>query len=642
MSIIVSMKQKTYHCGTLSYTQAALIAVFAWMLWGDFCFTLMDTIVNSTLPLKLKALNAPNWLIGMILSAIPNILGMTVCPYISFKSDRYRSKWGRRIPFILWTIPFLCLSLLLLGWSDHISLLLQKHVLILSNICPATLTIALIGVFMALFQFFNMFVSSVFWYLFNDVIPPQFLARFVGLFRIVGIAAGAFYNYFVFRFAESNMREIFTGAAILYFIGLGMMCLRVKEGEYPPLEGENADENKGLSGIKIFFNECFKDKFYWLIFTFSSFLTISTTIGLFNVFFYREMGLTLDNIGKFSAITGIAALLAMYFTAIFVDRWHPLRTFMYLCIFSVVGYLMNWVWVFVTLPGNYYFWLCLGIGLISAFQYALTTACGLPLFMRLFPKSRYGQFCSAMVIVRSFCCIVAGLASGLFIDLMKWFFNGSDFAYRFNFIWLAGFTAGTAVFGVWMYIYWHRLGADRNYHPPAPWSPSGREEMEIVPSVGPQLRWLKLSLRLFNAIMALSVFGLPFLMWWMYHKGAMFAFRWYAILIVPLSLLAWLFWKLVEKSIYRDVSRFMERVKLHNGIPHHGVMMVFSIKFLLVLPIVAAQVIISIYLCIESGAVIFGLANVVNNFLLAGCVWILCRVERGRSITLDVLPGKNG
>jgi hypothetical protein len=233
-----SASAKTYRCGTLTYTKFGLAALFSWLLWGDFCYTMMESVVPSIVPLKLKDLNCPNWIMGMILTTIPGVLAIAVCPWVSFKSDRYRSKWGRRIPFIIWTLPFLCISLALLGWSDSISGFLQGNSTFLLQFAPTTVTIAVIALFLAMFQFFNAFVNSVFWYLFNDIVPPQFLARFLGIFRIVGAGAGALYNYFIFQYAETNMREIFTGAAILYFIGFGIVCFMVKEGEYPPVEGE--------------------------------------------------------------------------------------------------------------------------------------------------------------------------------------------------------------------------------------------------------------------------------------------------------------------------------------------------------------------------------------------------------------------
>ena len=33
---------KLFRAGTLTYTKAALFSLFAWLLWGDFCFVLME------------------------------------------------------------------------------------------------------------------------------------------------------------------------------------------------------------------------------------------------------------------------------------------------------------------------------------------------------------------------------------------------------------------------------------------------------------------------------------------------------------------------------------------------------------------------------------------------------------------------
>jgi MFS family permease len=585
----------------------------------------MEAVVPSILPLKLKALGVPNLVMGLILTTIPAALNMTICPYVSFKSDRYRSKWGRRIPFIVLTMPFLCLSLVLIGFTDSISVFLQKYV----DIAPVTLTIALIGLFMAVFQFFNMYVGSVFWYLFNDVVPAQFLARFVGTFRIVAAGGSAVYNYFVFKYAESHMREIFLGAAALYLIGFSIMCVMVKEGEYPPVEGEADKDNKGWGGLRTFFAESFSHKFYWLFFLFTSFLTVVGAVGTFNIFFQRDMGLTLDDIGKYNAIIGVVSLVAIYFTAIFVDRWHPLRVFMALCVFAVPGYLMSWVWGFVTLPAVYFFWLFMGSGLVSAFQSALSGACGLPLMMRLMPKSRYGQFCSAQALVRSFCFMVSGAAAGAYIDVVKWFCGGSDFAYRFMFVWMTFFGVITAWLGIWVYILWRRMGGDEHFQAPAPWSPSQKEELDYVPFVGPQKYWLSLALHLFHAVMILSVAGIPVLLWWMRRAGADMAFKWTLILILPLSILTWFCWWRLEYKIRQRMEIYFSPSGGESGItvPHHGVLVVVSVKFLLALSLWMAKVVVAVNYKMELGAVVFGAANVITNFLLIASVAVLCRVE---------------
>ena len=93
------------------------------------------------------------------------------------------------------------------------------------------------GVLLALFQTANMVVASIYYYLFNDVVPSHLLSRFLALFRAVGTLAGFVFNRYVFGMAESHTRHIFISAALLYGVGFLLMCWRVKEGEYPAPAG---------------------------------------------------------------------------------------------------------------------------------------------------------------------------------------------------------------------------------------------------------------------------------------------------------------------------------------------------------------------------------------------------------------------
>ncbi len=626
---------KTFHCGTLTYTKLGLVGLFAWLLWGGFCFTLMESVEPRVLPLKLKSLGCSNWLMALIMTSAPGVLNMTICPYISFKSDRYRSKWGRRIPFIASTMPFLCLCLVLIGWGDEFSVLLQRHSQFAQQFAPATVTIALISFFVVMFAFFNMFVGSVFYYLFNDVVPPQFLGRFFGYFRIVGNAAGAIFNYFIFRYAESHMREIFTGAAILYFVGFTLMCLMVKEGKYPPITEEKAKQNKGFSGIRTFFKESFGDSFYWLMFLANSTTAIGGCIGTFMVFFNKDMGLSLDQMGKLGAIGMVVSIVAVYFFAVFIDRWHPLRITVYLSIFSTIGALMGWVWIFVSLPGNVFFWLSLSGVLTAAFQTGLSNAGSMPLLMRVFPQSRFGQFCSARALIQSLCVIVFSILAGLYIDVVRYFCHGSDFAYRWIFAWTTVCMLAYTGFSILVYVKWYQLGGDAHFHPPASWNENKHEEIPIVTTVGPQTRWLKIAMWVFDGIMALSALGIPCLMVWMKHEGLMRAFWWHGWLLLPLSLGIWAYWGLIRKSILRDMARVRANEPLRNGIPHHGVILVMGIKYLVVQLVWIGQVVVTVNMKLESSAIVFTLASLIVDVMLVGAIHLLCRIERGYSTTLD-------
>ncbi len=112
------------------------------------------------------------------------IVNATLCPVVSFRSDRYRSP---------------------------IATFLAKHGIV-SDARFAALIVC--GVFTVGFQFFRMFVASVYDCLFNDVVPHGLLGRFLAAFRVVGTLSSSLFSIFFFPHAETHFTEIFTGAAV--------------------------------------------------------------------------------------------------------------------------------------------------------------------------------------------------------------------------------------------------------------------------------------------------------------------------------------------------------------------------------------------------------------------------------------------
>ena len=302
------------------------------------------------------------------------------------------------------------------------------------------------------------------------------------------------------------------------------MCLVLKEGQYPPVD-EAKSQSRGLAGLKTFFAETFSHKFYVYRFLCTSFTAAAAAIGVFNIFFNQEMDLNYDQIGKISAVGAVAVIAATFFAAVFIDRWHPLRICTYAAVFSVIN--SAWVWIFVTLPGDYSFWVSIGGGVVAAFLNALVGVSDLPCLMRIFPQSRFGQFCSAQAMLRSVCTIIAGVLAGVFVDAAKLVLNryGENFAYRLNCVWVTVFTAISAYFLIKVYREWNRLGGDAQFHPPAPWSKDGVEKMNVSETTKPERRWLKVALYCFDGALLLPIVAIPLMMWWMYVKEQMFAFR---------------------------------------------------------------------------------------------------------------------
>ena len=447
---------RQYRVGTLTYTTGSLVVLFGWLLGGDFCFHLMESIFPSVLPIMLNQLSAPNWLVGLFITTIPSILNATVCPAISFISDRHRGPLGRRIPFILYTIPFLCAFLILIGQARNISGWLVRTGVFQDEIAVA---LVLIGVFVVGFQFFNMFVASVYYYLFNDVVPRQFLGRFLAAFRLAGVLASSAFYFFIFPHAETNAPYIFLGVALLYGVVFAVMCFRVKEGEYPEAEPFRG-ENPILSGLKAFFQEGYTQRYYWLFYLTVAFWAMATTGNVFLIFFAKSVGLTIEQFGLYTGGAAILAAVLLLPCGALSDKFRPIRTL--LLSTSLLAGLSLLPLVFLVFPieaGKAFPVWCVVFGL-SVPVTALFFASEMPIYMQLLPREKYGQFCASTSLVRSVAAMIAGVSCGLFLDGARGFTKSPDEAYRYLPIWFSVFQ-GLSAMCLWLlYREWKRRGGD--------------------------------------------------------------------------------------------------------------------------------------------------------------------------------------
>lgn len=459
-----------YRAGTLTYTRSALGRLYFWLLWGDFCYFMVETVVPSIIPLKFKHLGASNFLMGLVLMTIPRIISSTLNPVISFKSDRFRSRWGRRIPFIVATMPFLVLCFLGIAFVEEISRLLYTVFPSLGSLFPpAVVTIAVLSVFLIAFDFFNSFVGSVFWYLFNDVVPEVFLARFMSWFRMVIMVTGVVYNWLVFKHAETNYREIFVGAALLYLFGFGAMCLKVKEGEYPP-PPENEDGRRGpVSSIKTYVKECMTLPHYWYLFLVAMMGSIAGSCRMFLIFFQtRSMGLSLEMVGWLGIAGAVSCFVFVPVSGWLADRFHPIRVVLLGMGLAQLTIPIDFIWLFWK-PGPWtYFYFAMVQSVFLGCPIAmLIQMMDPPLLMRIFPRERYGQFCSAKAMLGTIVGIFSGALGGVYLDILTkaW---GERTAYCLIPLWNFVFSGLALFFMTRLYFSWQRYGGDKSYTPPVP------------------------------------------------------------------------------------------------------------------------------------------------------------------------------
>lgn len=430
-----------YHVGTLHYTKFGLFIVFTWMLWGDFCFTMMERVIPKILPLQMKSMGASNASINLLVGSIPAVMNMIITPIVSVKSDRYRSPRGRRIPFLLWPTPFVTLFLILIGYTPQLEGVL--HRLSPNLISPNKLALLMLGAFMVLFQFFNMFVASVYYYLFNDVVPSAFLGRFVALFGIVASGAEFCFNLLVFPYAETHGSQIYLTLGILYFLAFFFMCRYVKEGEYPPPPAETAREGL-IDTLRSYFRECFGKPFYLLIFGRMAFWQMGMTAGTFVTFFGKDLGLDLTQIGRINAANLLVMTIVLYPMGALVDRLHPVR--MHLLALLLIPAISLCFFFFARS-----YWSFMLLSVLIAPAMALMSASMFPLINSVFPKDRFGQFCSAQALLVAVAIMAGSYLAGEFMDLVK--------DYRFLYVWMSVFQACAAACMLGACVIWrHNAG----------------------------------------------------------------------------------------------------------------------------------------------------------------------------------------
>ncbi len=163
------------------------------------------------------------------------------------------------------------------------------------------------ALFWMLFEFSATIANAVYVALINDVVPQEVLGRFFGLFRALSLVAGIISPTGTWGKAETAYVWIFLGIGAIYGIGVTLMCLKVKEGEYPPQLPMDSGRNiRGfLQAAKNYFVECFGNTYYWWLF--GSFTLAAVGIGgpvnLFSVFFAKSVHMDLNLFGNCLALT---------------------------------------------------------------------------------------------------------------------------------------------------------------------------------------------------------------------------------------------------------------------------------------------------------------------------------------------------
>ncbi len=598
---------------------------------GFISYNFVICCVGSAVTLKLKDLGASAKTIALIMTTISSVFNLTICPVVSFKSDRYRSKWGRRIPFILGSMPMFALAILLLAFSDDLGGLSARLLAPWCAASPASFTIAVIGIIMVMYYFFYMIVGSIIYYVYNDVIPEQFLSRAVAAVSIGTSIVGFLFNLLLFRYSLSHFKWILIAAAVVYVVGITAMCLGIKEPEYPAPDEVEKPSSSRLKGIRTFLQESFSHPFYLFNFIAEATGAIALAIGNFTLFFFMFMGLSLEAIGRQNAIVNVVGTVLAFAGAAclspLVDRFHAMRMNSYLHIFMPLVFAANLKWIFIRPPAQVIVLSMLFICIAKIYYTKILALSAMPRLFRTYPKSRFGQFASAGAMLRSILVLIFSIIAGVVVDFLRYQLKMGDEAFVYIAVWEVFWYVVSAFFTFVVYRLWIKLGADSGYRAPAPWSP---EKFEELPQSEVQLpsytvwKWIALC---FDLIYLITFAGTLFFLW---RSPANFDDAGKILLFgaLPVSIVAGGYYLFCRKSIFRNFACLRQGLPMTSGIPHHIVMIIFLVNQLVMTGASIWQTVICQPTDPVSAAKLW-LFESVTALAIAAIIHLCCRMEKG-------------
>jgi MFS family permease len=444
-----------WRAGSLTYTTGGLAGLFFWLLWGDFSFFLKERSVTPAMQLLLHRLDASNLLVGTLLVSVPAAIGFVVVPIVGYRSDRHHGGRGRRIPFLIPPIPVTLVAMAGLAFSPQIGRSVHR---LLGGWSPgenASELIALAGSW-ALFEVCTGISNSVFLSLITDVVPGAVIGRFFALFRMVSLGAGMIFFYDLFGRVERHTTGVFLGIGAVYCVGFTAMCLRVREGSYPPpppAGPRGPPVGRFLAGARTYCRDCFSAPYYrWVFLSYGLAGMASVALNSFYVLYAKSLGMGMATLGKYGAAQLLVSLLQAYPVGWLSDRFHPLR----LTIVSLVLLAVATAVAFLTVHDGPTFGIALvACGSLTGFW--LTSSSSLPAV--LFPRQKFAVLNSARLTAGSVGTLVAGPACGWMLDLLH-----RD--YRYLFVWWWVFIVLSLGATVAVYRRFVRLGGPGNYVPP--------------------------------------------------------------------------------------------------------------------------------------------------------------------------------
>jgi hypothetical protein len=264
-----------WRAGTLAYGAAGLCALVAWLLVGELGIAVRERWAAPIGLLMLRNYGASDTAVALLLSTLPAIISLLVVPAIGLRSDRSRSRWGRRRPYLMISAPLGAAAMLCVAAAPVLAA--ATHAL-LGAWSPGlqALEMAYFCLFWTVFDAAAMTTGALFAGLVADVMPHGLVGRFYALIRIVGLSVAIGFNMTLFALTDAWLAEILLAIALLFGLTIPLMCLMVREGEYPPAHADAIPAGR-LALARVQLAQCCAQRRH--LWAFAAFMLAAVTFG---------------------------------------------------------------------------------------------------------------------------------------------------------------------------------------------------------------------------------------------------------------------------------------------------------------------------------------------------------------------------
>ena len=371
-----------------------------WYSLANFGYGMFFALNNYVLTLYLQHLGAGGVIIGLMGSS-HSVEGAVIQPLVGTASDRLRTRWGRRRPFILLFTPLSVLFLLLTPFASHLPA--QPRV----GGAPFYLAVVIVCVFLFTIAF-NV-AQDPYQALMPDIIPKPQRGRSSGIWAFVGVIGQA-----LLLLMKIPMYQKFGLCAVVMLVTTLLTCWQVREPTLPP----EPHKTSPYAQIAIALNglQTLRQARKSLLTLFFSGLGIGAVLPFLTVFVVAITKCSDQQAQSMALVLMIATAVGVLPFGWLCDRIGPKRVLMVGLGLIVIASL-NGLWVH-TLPQ------IAGIMAIAGLGNAAQSASAYPLLTRLVPRDEVGFYTGLQSTALSIAQPATAVITGHLVDKggYRWIF----------------------------------------------------------------------------------------------------------------------------------------------------------------------------------------------------------------------------